>query len=189
MSSFLFHINGYKVEPTPEVLLVEPFKSIWERDKSKDKRKALKDFAYIEFMASKLRTNPFAQYPENVRREEILNKVIKDKKYKPDKLVEEGMQFIKDMQSKGSAAYRLYKTSLDALFRLEQFLNRIDFNERDKSGKPIWKPADILKYIKETKEAMSNLRELEDKLYEDMREIYRVYGGKTISYFADPENL
>ena len=57
--AYLFKIEGKAVFPNEETLLIEPFKSIWERDTSKNKEYALEDFAYIEFITSLLKTNPY----------------------------------------------------------------------------------------------------------------------------------
>ncbi len=71
--SFLFKIEGKKVYPNTETLLVSPFKEIWERDKSLDKEKAIQEFAYIEFSTSMLKSNPYREYTED-RKDEILQK-------------------------------------------------------------------------------------------------------------------
>ena len=46
----LFKYDAYKITISEEALLLEPFKQIWNRDKSKDKTKALQELGYIYFM-------------------------------------------------------------------------------------------------------------------------------------------
>ena len=54
VESYLFVINGYEVTPKANTLLIEPYKTIWERDKSQFKDTAKKELAYIEFTVSQL---------------------------------------------------------------------------------------------------------------------------------------
>ena len=62
--AFLFQVTDRAVFPNPETLLISPFKDIWERDESTNKTVAIQEFAYIEFMTSMLKSNPYRQYPE-----------------------------------------------------------------------------------------------------------------------------
>lgn len=51
--SYLFIVENNIAKPNTETLLIEPFKTIWERDKTKDKEQAIKEFTFIELMSSK----------------------------------------------------------------------------------------------------------------------------------------
>jgi len=62
--AFLFTVTEKTVFPNAETLLISPFKDIWERDKTKQKIYALEELAYIEFMTSMKKSNPYRQYPE-----------------------------------------------------------------------------------------------------------------------------
>ena len=46
----LFKYEGYKLNISEEALLLKPFKEIWQRDKSKNKDKALQELGYIYFL-------------------------------------------------------------------------------------------------------------------------------------------
>ena len=46
----LFKYEGYKLNISEEALLLKPFKEIWQRDKSKNKDKALQELGYIYFI-------------------------------------------------------------------------------------------------------------------------------------------
>ena len=47
--AYLFKVEGKTVYPNDEVLLISPFKEIWERDKSKGKDVARQEFSYIVY--------------------------------------------------------------------------------------------------------------------------------------------
>jgi hypothetical protein len=46
----LFKRDGYDVKVDPEALLLKPFKKIWDRDKSKDKNRAMQELGFIYFV-------------------------------------------------------------------------------------------------------------------------------------------
>ena len=46
----LFRYEGYNITISEEALLLKPFKTLWDRDKSKDKYKAMQELGYIYFM-------------------------------------------------------------------------------------------------------------------------------------------
>ena len=47
----LFKYEGYKLNISEEALLLKPFKEIWQRDKSKNKDKALQELGYVYFIS------------------------------------------------------------------------------------------------------------------------------------------
>lgn len=47
----LFKFEGYRVIVEPEALLLQPFKTIWNRDKSKSKDIANSELGYVYFFA------------------------------------------------------------------------------------------------------------------------------------------
>src|SRR5690606_16084747 len=106
--SLLFSIKGKAVFPNEETLLIEPFKSIWNRDKSKDKNIAIQEFAYIEFTTSMLRSNPYREYPDD-RKEDIVKKeLFGDDSWQPDSLILEAKRVIDTFQEEGSISYRFW---------------------------------------------------------------------------------
>lgn len=185
----LFIINDKVVNPTTEILLLEPFKTIWNRDKDKDKHTAREEFAYIEFMSSAKKSNPFRGYDEEQRDLEIKKKVITNSKWKPDKLVLEGIQHWNTYQKEASANYSLWMSAKMAGEKLGRFLRNIDPNERDEKGKPVYKPRDITSALTDISKVITNMNALEKKVEEELYEETRNKADKTISRFADPNSL
>ena len=68
----LFQYEGYKVSIAPEALMLQPFKKIWSRDKSKDKHKAMQELGYVYFME-----DPRSDYQYLVDREMRSQEIIK----------------------------------------------------------------------------------------------------------------
>lgn len=187
--AFLFTIQGKTVFPNTETLLIYPFKEIWERDKSKEKRLALQELTFIEFMCSMKKSNPYKGYSEEVRKERLMAEIIVEKNWKPDKLVNDGITKLKEFQTNASATYSYFVAVKRGMENLKDFFLNVDLGERNKSGMPVYKPTDITRAITDAEKTLSNLSALEKKVEEELFEETKTKGGKEISPFADPNNL
>jgi len=188
--SYLFEINGTAVIPTPSLLLVSPFKEIWERDKNVPKVLALKELAYIEFMSSAQKSNPFSGYPEQNRGEVIRSNLFKDyPEWKPDSYIEEGIRFVKKVQTEGSVTYSYYMAARSSVENMKEFFLTVDLSKTNNSGMPVYKPKDITSALIDTEKVVQNLDALQKRVEEEMFESTRVKSDKTISPFADPSSL
>lgn len=187
--SYLFEIRGQSVLPDPSILLVSPFKEIWDRDTSKDKSIALKELAYCEFMASPMRSNPFSGYPEKNRSEVIISSLFKGKKWKPDATIHQAVDFIREIQSDGSLTYSYYMAARKSAEGMKEFFQNVDLTERNDKGMPVYKPKEITSALIDTSKVLENLDSLQKKVEEDLYDTVKVKSGKTISPFADPSSL
>ncbi len=188
--AFLFQVNNKVVFPNTETLLIYPFKNIWERDKSKGKERALEDFAYIEFITSMKKSNPYRQYPENKKDEIIRKSVITKKNWRIDKLIKEGINYLIEFQKKASTTYSYYMSAKRAAEKMQDFFNDVDINERNvKTGNPIYKPGDITRALNDTEKVLGNLKALEKKVEEELYEETKNRSDKKISIFSDPSSL
>ena len=88
--AFLFTVENSVAIPNTETLLISPFKEIWERDKSKDKDRAIKEFTFIELMSSKKKTNPYAGYSDEIRFEK-LKETLFGPEWEQDALIEQAL--------------------------------------------------------------------------------------------------
>jgi hypothetical protein len=188
--AYLFQINGKAVFPNPETILISPFKEIWERDLSKDKENAIQEFAYIEFMTSMLKSNPYREYPE-VKKDEIIRKdIITQIDWNPDDLVLEGMKKIQELQKEGSITYTYWMSNKSAIEKMIDFFNNFDIDERNfKSGMPIYKPKDITSAVADAEKTLGTLSALKSKVEEELYEKSKMRSDKVISPFANPDSL
>ena len=74
----LFDIDNNKVIVHPEALLIQSFKLLWDRDKSKDKARALKELAYVYFMTDF--KSPYDRYDPAERHIQISADIVGDEK-------------------------------------------------------------------------------------------------------------
>lgn len=186
----LFHVVNQKVVPTAETLLVHPFSDIWERDKSKDKEFALKEFAYIEFFCSVAKTNFFRQYEENVRSARIIDQVFGEKGYTPDELVLRAIALYNKFNTEASASYTYYQANLKLVKKIENYLNNLDPQAvNPKTMLPVFKPKDLTAAVADTKKVITELKGVEKIVQEEVQEELQIRAQKKISPFANPESL
>lgn len=79
------------IEPTALMLL--PYKDIWSRDKSKDKKQALQELAYVYYMADY--KTFFADITDEDKKHLEVVKVVFNKEYNPDVVVKNAIDFYK----------------------------------------------------------------------------------------------
>lgn len=103
----LFKYEGYKIVISEEAFALKVFRQIWNRDRTANKDKAVMELGYIYFMV-----DPRSDYQYLVDKEERSNAIIEGEglpaNWKPDKLIEEAMEFYGSMKS--SAALLLEDT-------------------------------------------------------------------------------
>lgn len=189
--AFLFTVTEKTVYPNTETLLVSPFKDIWERDKSKQKYHALEEFAYIEFMSSMKKSNPYRQYPENQKEEKVVKDVITDREnWEPDELIKQAIHKLLKFQSEASTTYNYYMAAKRAAEKMQEFFNEVDITAvNPKTFNPVYKPRDITSALNDTEKVLGNLKTLEKKVEEELYEETKNRSNKEISFFADPESL
>jgi len=167
------------VEPSPEALMLRPFKKLWDRDKSVNKDKALSEFAYIYFME-----DPRSDYQyitdRNDRAEEVTGSLgLRD--WHEDAPVKEACEL-----------YRSFKpVSAGLLEDTRYFVNafRKELRERSDSLSGL--------EIKELKEAMAlakqipgltkDLDDAEKTLNKDIMSELKARGSQTKSIFEDED--
>lgn len=177
----LFKYEGYKLNISEEALLLKPFKEIWQRDKSKNKDKALQELGYVYFIS-----DPRSDYQYLVDEEER-SKAIKegegiDSKWKPDKLVLDAIAFYKSF--KPTSALLLEDTRF-AVDKLRKLLREIDLTEVDDKGKPIYTLNTITATIKQIPSLVKDLDEAEKTLSKELIESNKVRGSQEKSMYED----
>lgn len=178
-----FRIEDNKLVVEPEVLTVSIFKKIWNRDRSKYKENALMDFTYIFYMGSF--DSPIFFLPEDKRRDEILKYYIKDDEYKADKLVIEGIDILKSVNT--TPAMLLLQDSYILVDKLRGYFTSVDFKELDDNGKPIYSAKDAMASLANVGKVLESLNKLKETIHKEISEASRTKGGGTTGDFEDPD--
>lgn len=182
--SLLFQVHNNRAVPNTETILIEPFKTIWERDTSKDKALALKELSICEFMASEKASNPFRGYAPDDKLPAILKQIPMEPDWELDLKCKLAIKVINDLQKEASSSFSYLKTARRAAEELKNFFLTFDMNERnERNGAPIFKPKDITTALKDTDDIVTNMMKLEKKVHEEIIEMVRTRGGNIISEF------
>ena len=178
----LFKYEGYKLNISEEALLLKPFKEIWQRDKSKNKDKALQELGYIYFMS-----DPRSDYQYLVDEEER-SKAIKegegiDSKWKPDKLVLDAITFYKSFKPTSALLLEDTRAMING-YRLK--LREIT---TDMSNLDIKEIKDLGAVIKQIPSLIKDLDEAEKALNSELKTSGRMRGSGEKTLFEDGINM
>jgi hypothetical protein len=181
----LFKYEGYTVTISEEALLLKPFRLIWNRDKSKNKEKALLELGFIYFYC-----DPRSDYQYLMDDDSRIKAIIEGEglptNWKPDKLVEEAILFYNKF--KPVAALLLEDTRL-AVDKLRHLLRNIDLTQTDDKGKPIYTLNTVTATIKQIPSLVKELDEAEKALNSELKEIGKMRGQGEKTIFEDSLNV
>lgn len=178
----IFEVAGNVVRPTADILTVIPFQQIWKRDESKNKSVAMQEFAYINFMVSQKKSNPYKGYDDSIKEKKIIEGVIKTKNWKPDELVGVAIDWYTEWQYKASPSLRYYEANEAALMKTIDYLNHgLDYEERNRSGMPVHKFNDVVRGVKDADGVLKSFNSLRIKVEQELYEASKTKGGKEIN--------
>ena len=184
----LFTVENNIVRPTAEALLLRPFNNIWESDTTSKKDIAIAKFAYIEFMCSYKRSNPFIGYTNKDDRklkiigslniENALNEILEDNN------VKEAIDLYNKLQEEASPSLRFYESAVQASEKMIEFFESFDLMAvNGRTGNLLYKPADITRALKDTNDILKTMNSLKEKVYQELYEDSKAKGGREVNYF------
>lgn len=118
--------TGMQVTVLPETLSIAIFKEIFDRDKSKTKDNAFKDFAFIYHNSDY--NSPYSNYPEKERSERIINEVVA-KGYKPDKKVLEACKYYIEISE--TPITKMFQVTKDKLSEIIDYIKDTEVNDEN----------------------------------------------------------
>jgi len=188
--SLLFTIENKVVKPSIECLLISPFKEIWERDTNPGKFIAADELAYVEFMTSVKKSNPYRGYTLEERKRRLNKDIMKHEQYEPDELVLKAMEAVVDFQMTASPTYNYYVSAKNAIYKIQKFFDTFDLNKvNPKTGLPVYKPKEITTTLADTEKVLHNFSTLEEKVNNEIFESVKIRGAKIVSVFANRDTL
>lgn len=141
----LFAFKDYQVTISEEALLLKPFKKLWDRDKSKDKARALQELGFVYFFCDP-RSDYMFLVDEDVRKEKIIEQEGLPKTWKIDKAIQEAIDLYKYLTQ--TTASLLLEDTRIAVDKLRNLLKDIDLTEKDDKNKPIYTLNSVTSTIK-----------------------------------------
>lgn len=177
----MFQFNNGKIIFDPNVLSLPWFKVIWEADKTKEKENAIKELSYIFYLVD--HKSPYASYPEDTRRENIIKDVIKDIKWKESKQVKEAIEKYKEFNTTVSS--ELLESVKSLVYKLTEYFNSIKF---DKEGDPEFemkKAEAAQKATASIGKTIESLATLEERVKKEITHKTNVRGGQSLGMFSE----
>ncbi len=178
----LVEINSeMKLVINPALLTVDVFKKIWERDKSKDKSKAMMDIAYI-FWFTDYRSFISDITDMHEKQKQIIQIIDETEKYRPDDLVEKAIQ----QYQKDAPLSLLFLNDVKvAVNELRKYFRELDLSLPDEKGKPIHNAKQVMDSIKSTGDLLEALEKHEIKIKKDLDLNNSVRGGESKGMYED----
>lgn len=178
----LVKFENYKLTVSEEALFVKSFAFIWNRDKTKDKIKALSEFGYLYFQY-----DPRSDYMF-ITNEEERTAVIKEQEglpatWKPDKyLLEAAKDYVYLTQTTGALLLQDTRLAID---KVRKFLTDVDLTKTDDKGKPVYTINSITSTIKDLPKLVRDLTEAEKDISKEIAENTKMRGQKVKKIMED----
>ena len=169
----IIDLKDSKIIVAPECLVIEPFKSIWDKDKSKDKTEAFNIIKYTWYYASF--KSPFFQHNHTDRHKLIVDHIIKDSSFKVTKEVLDCINMLDKIYT--TPAMKLFRAVQESINKMEEFFINVEYNED--SITKIQKAIIDMPKMQEAVQAALNNCEKEQSSGDKVR------GGNTLGIFED----
>lgn len=167
----LFDIVNGVVQMNPTTLWIPEFKALWDRDKSKDKKKATSEISYIVFMYAY--TSPYSGYSEKERERKVkldcFGKLAEE--WKPDEYVKKATKKFLSLQE--TPTLRLLKAANIALDKIKEYYDNVTPDMAN----------EIIKNTKELGSLVKSLDILTRQVEKEQLENSNVRGGQSIGLF------
>lgn len=151
----------------PEVLLINEFKLLWDKDRNKCKEdtsgtkrlRAFREFTYIFLMIDWL--SPYSQFDEQERHEASLLDANLSKEEWADPTFRGACRKYKDIQE-SSKALKFIKAAQGVVDKITDYFNDLNLDERDpQTHKPIYKTKDVISEMQNASSVIEELKNLE----------------------------
>lgn len=178
----LFDIDKSKIILNPDVLAIPALKKIWDRDKTKDKEKAMKELSYIVFLCDF--HSPYKDLRSDEKEKIIKNDIFGDDNWKGDKSIEEAIEIYNRLQI--TPSMRMLQSSKIAVEKVAKWFEEVDLTKEDGFGKLLYSATDVSRNLKEIGSIVKSIASLEKQVKTELTEV-SVRGNNTIGYFEDPD--
>lgn len=171
-----------------QILLIKEFKALWdpkrnqckEDPKGLERLRAFRELTYIYLTLDY--KSPYFQYLEQEKHKAALEDSKLTESEAKDKLFVAAFEKYQEIQN-SDRVLSLIKTGLRTLTKTQIFLDSIDFNnDVDETGKPIYKPKDVIADIGAIAKMRDQLLELEVTHKKGLAASSKVRGDAVIGF-------
>lgn len=170
----LISYDDYELKVSDEALLVKPIRTLFEKDKSKNKTLFFSEMSYIFFMCDP-RSNYNYITDLKEREKVIIEQEGLGSKFKPTRELLDAMEWYRKLTVTTSAL--LLEDTRVAIDKVREFLRNIDFTITDKNEKPIYTINAVTTAIRQIPQLSKDILDAERSLTKELNEITRAKGG------------
>lgn len=181
----IFDIQGGEVVLTPEGLAIPAIKKLWDKDKSKDKKRALDEIKYVVFLVDPIKS-PYKDIDEIIKESTIRADIFKDSGWEPSEDVQAAIEKYEELRY--TTTLKVLKSAKTAVEQLARYFSEVNFSEKDPQGRPLYSVNDLAANLGRVGTIVKSLNILEDAAKKELTEGSRIKGGSEIGYFEDPDN-
>lgn len=171
----ILELNNDRVTISAEALGLTFFKTIWSRDKSKNKEKAYNEIAYVFYYCDF--NSPFFIYPPDERHKQIVEFVIGDKNFKVDKEVQEAIEGYTTLNT--TPSMRMLQAVQIAIDKMENYFKTVDYEEDDIET--------VGKMIEKLPKMMESVNQATEICKKEISTGTRVRGNASVGLFEDKD--
>lgn len=183
MKRHILQIDGEDIfaEPTPYCREIECLARILDRDDSEGKVVARKELAYVYHMIDPM--SPYMDgFTEEEREEQLPDDLFPDEDWEPDQAVQDAMTWYEEVNL--TEKQRVLRSAIRSIQELRNHLDTVDLDERDENGKPIWKPKDHIRVLKDMGSVIDGLEDIEEAVEREQAEDGAIRGGAEVNAFS-----
>ena len=177
----LFEIDNHVVTFSPEALTIAPFKALWTRDKSKNKKRAIEELSFVFFMCDF--NSVYSTFGDGEKVKLITEDVITIKDWTPDSKVQEAIDKFKELQT--TPSMKLLSSAQKALTKLEEYFEEVDLLEEDEKGKLKHDVTKLTRAIESAGKLNDSIKKLQDAVKKEQADGGALRGGGEIGGFED----
>jgi len=177
----LVKLENYQLVFSEELLLLTPFKKLYDKDKSEDKNKFLEFLTIVYFTY-----DPRSDYSYIVNEEDRLQEVCVSNGFKLRKFSTLELKCI-DLYKKlnTTITQELLDSTKIAISKVRNFLETVNLKEVDSKGKPLYTINSITSAIKQIPQLVRDVMEAEKIVSKEIEEQGRARGGNRKSLMDD----
>ena len=177
----LVKLENYQLQVEDELLLLKPFKELYDKDKSKGKSKFMEFLTIVYFLV-----DPRSDYSYIVSDELRLKEILVSNGMKRDKFTKEEEDCIELYKKLTTTlSLELLRSTKIAVDRVRSFLEEIDLTATDDKGKPIYTINSITQTIKMIPSLAKELSEAEKMISKEIEETGRARGNEGTKTLMD----
>lgn len=156
----------------PEALVLQEFKCIWDRDRSKGKDRALKELAYVYHTTDF--QSIYRNYHQDTRETKIKLDVFGDRNWKPDEKIAIAQVKYRELQT--TLSLELLNDAESGVDKLRDYFKNVNF-EDDENGVAA---KNFIANVRAMGDLVKGMKMLREEVEKELSDQMQLRGGSTI---------